>query len=121
MYGKGLKGKATRLHAATVRARGACERCGAATNLQCAHIVSRRYSATRCDLTNAWCLCAGCHLELTHDPFKHVQFAIETRGDDGYAALRHAASSNARPWKDADWQNAIDTLTRHAEENGLVL
>jgi hypothetical protein len=36
-----------------VRARGSCERCGTTENLQCAHIISRRYSQTRCRLDNA--------------------------------------------------------------------
>lgn len=90
-YGTGPKGVATKLHAQLVRARGACERCGSAQNLQCAHIVPRGFSWTRTDLDNAWCLDASCHAKLTADPFLHVQFAIETKGEDGYDALRRKA------------------------------
>lgn len=110
IYGTGPKGKATRLHAEIVRARGRCERCGSVDRLQCAHIVSRRYNATRTDLANAWCLCARCHLALTHDPLAHVEFAIATLGEHGYRQLRDRAHAGAR----IDWQAEADRLTEHA-------
>lgn len=113
MYGAGLKGKATRLHSLVVRARGRCERCGESdySKLQCAHIVSRRYSATRTDERNAWCLCASCHFFLGHNPFDHVVFAHQTIGEAVYAELREKALSNPRPWKPADWQAEVDRLS----------
>lgn len=110
IYGKGAKAKATKLHSLVVRARGACERCGSTSSLQAAHIVSRRYSATRTDERNAWCLCASCHFFLTHNPFEHVVFAHRTIGEVVYAELREKALSNLRPWKPADWQAEVDRL-----------
>lgn len=102
-YGRGAKAKATRLHSQVVRARGRCERCGKIDGtLQCAHIVSRRYTATRTDERNAWCLCFPCHRWLTEHPDQHVAFAIQTLGDAGYRELLDkayaGAKSNAAFW-----------------------
>ncbi len=109
-HAKGAKARADKYFSLIVRSRGRCERCGTTdySRLQCAHIVSRRYSATRCDETNAWCLCAGEHMELTLDPYKHVQVAIQTRGEDGYAALRQKALSGVRP----DWDEVAADLAQ---------
>jgi hypothetical protein len=111
-YGRGAKAKATKLHSLLVRSRGMCQRCGERdySKLQCAHIVSRRFSATRTDENNAWCLCARCHMHLTTWPNEHVAFAWATHGEDGYAALREKALSNLRPWKPADWQAEVERL-----------
>lgn len=88
IYGKGPRGKATEKHAELVHTRGRCERCGKTDcRLECAHIVSRRYAATRTDEGNAWCLCSYCHRYLTENPYEHVQFAVATLGEDGYKAL----------------------------------
>lgn len=107
--GKGIKAKATRLHAEYVRSRGACERCGSVRSLQCAHIVSRRYSATRTDELNAWCLCAGCHMRLTQHPDEHVAFAWKTRGEDGYRALLDKAYAGVKA-NDSFWHAEVIRL-----------
>jgi len=46
----------------------ACRNCGSIKHPQCAHIVSRRYRATRWSMDNAVCLCRSCHLKYTYDP-----------------------------------------------------
>lgn len=114
--GKGPKAKADRLFSLIVRSRGACERCGSAdySRLQCAHIVSRRYSATRCDEQNAWALDAKCHMELTLDPYKHVAFAVETRGEDGYADLRAKALAGTN--SKVDWVEVAARLAARWKE-----
>lgn len=109
-YGKGKRGKATRLHSLVVRSRGACERCGRTDNLQCAHIIGRRYSATRTDETNAWCLCAGCHMRLTEHPDEHVHFVAQTIGMDAFHRLKERALAGVKA-NDAFWQGEIDRLT----------
>ncbi len=93
IYGRGLKGKASRLHSLVVRARGACERCGERDyqKLQAAHIVPRRYSVTRCDPEAAWCLCAGCHLRTTEWAEEHMRLVDATVGRDRYEQLRRMA------------------------------
>lgn len=105
-YGTGDKGRATKLHAELVRARGACERCGSTHQLQAAHIVSRRYSHTRCVLDNAWCLCARCHWALTADPLGHVEFAYATIGEARYRELRRQALERTK----VDWAAVLADL-----------
>lgn len=102
-YGRGNKAKATKLHSLLVRKRGACERCGSRSNLQCAHIIGRRYSATRTDEMNAWCLCAKCHLRLTEHPDEHMAFVYVTIGEDQFRVLKDKALSNLKPWTQAMW------------------
>lgn len=108
-YGKGARGKATRLHSLVVRARGACERCGRAQNLQCAHIIPRRYAATRTDETNAWCLCAGCHMRLTEHPDEHMEFVAETIGMDRFHELKRRAEAGVKA-NEAFWLGEVDRL-----------
>lgn len=98
-YGRGPKGKATRLHAQLVRARGRCERCGSDQNLQCAHIRSRRFSATRTDLTNAWCLCAGCHFLTGDDPDEFLALVKRTIGRAAFNRLKARSLETAK----VDW------------------
>lgn len=92
---KAAKVKATKLHSLIVRARGACEHCGATSNLQCAHIVSRRYSATRTDLTNAVCLDAKCHMHFTEWPLEFGLFVNDHIGQSAYEALKRKAEASA--------------------------
>jgi len=87
IYGKGAKGKATRLHAQIIRSHGECEACGSTNALQCAHIISRKYARTRTMLENAFCLCASCHRIFTDNPVDFSQFVLEKIGDAGYAEL----------------------------------
>jgi hypothetical protein len=113
-----LKRKATTLHSQVVRARGRCERCDAPPwkQLQCAHIVSRRYAATRTDENAAWCLCAACHRYLTENPFEHVLYATKTHGEDGYRALREKAYAGVGKVMKADfWRSEIARLAEVLE------
>lgn len=101
------KRKATELHAKIVRARGACESCGKTTNLQCAHLVSRRYSATRTDLNNAFCLCAGCHMRFTEWPLEFHRFVVNRIGERAYEILRLKAEAGGAP----DWHDEVTRLS----------
>lgn len=104
IYGKGAKAKATRLHSELVRSRGRCERCGRTDKaLQCAHIIGRRYSATRTDERNAWALCAGCHMRLTEHPDEHMQFVAQTIGMDAFHEMKTRALAGVKA-NDAFWQ-----------------
>lgn len=111
--GKGAKAKATRLHAELVRSRGRCERCGKSDGrLECAHVVSRRYAATRTDENGAWCLCSYCHRYLTENPYEHVQFAYQTLGEDGYKALLDKAYATVgQRLNDAFWRSEVERLS----------
>jgi len=57
-----------------VRAVGYCERCGGKSNLQTAHIISRKNRTLRFDFNNLLCLCSGCHFWAHQDPLGFVDF-----------------------------------------------
>jgi hypothetical protein len=115
-----LKRRATVLHSQYVRARdGRCVRCGSTTGqLQCAHIVSRRYAATRVDPGNAACLDAACHRRLTEHPHEHVGFFTAYLGSwEAYQALIDKANSGVGIKFNADyWQQQIDVLLALLED-----
>lgn len=110
-YGKGPKGKATRLHSLIVRSRGACESCGVRDygKLQCAHIVPRGFAWTRTDEANALCLCASCHKRFTDDPFAFVAFVTEHIGVEEYERLRTKAREGVN--RKFDWESEAMRLT----------
>lgn len=109
--GKGAKAKATRLHSELVRSRGRCERCGkAGVTFDCAHIIGRRYSATRTDETNAWCLCKGCHMRLTEHPDEHVAFVAQTIGMAAFDVLKTKALEGVRS-NESFWKSECERLT----------
>lgn len=109
IYGKGLRGKATKLHSLVVRSRGRCERCGSTQTLQAAHIIPRRYAATRVDPENAWCLCAGCHRRTTEWASDHMALVEQTIGLERFWELKRAAETGVKA-NDAYWQGWIDRL-----------
>lgn len=73
---KGAKAKADKYFSLIVRSRGACESCGGTANLQTAHIISRRYSHTRCDERNAFCMDTKCHMYFTDHPVEFAEFVL---------------------------------------------
>lgn len=116
-YGKGLRGKATRLHSELVRSRGVCLRCGNGdySKLQTAHIIGRRFAATRTDENNAWCLCAGCHFRLTEHPDEHMTFVARTIGMAAFDEMKTRALAGVKA-NDAFWQSEIDRLQQLLRE-----
>jgi 5-methylcytosine-specific restriction endonuclease McrA len=82
---------------------------------QCAHIIPRRYAATRVDPENAWCLCAGCHLRTTEWGTEHVALIERTIGMEAHEVLRLRAEAGVKA-NDAFWQQWIDTLTALLKE-----
>jgi predicted restriction endonuclease len=116
IYGKGPKGKATRLHALIIRAHGSCVKCGNDHTLQCAHIISRKYSWTRTDLDNAFCLCASCHAYFTDHPVDFGQFTIDQIGDENYTALLRKRQSTDK----VDWDAEAKRLEEIARDRGLM-
>jgi len=84
-YGKGDKGKATKLHSIIIRSLGRCEACEykcacadkwkhGVCKLQCAHLEGRTASGTRTQLRNAFSLCASCHRKFTDKPLTFNAF-----------------------------------------------
>jgi 5-methylcytosine-specific restriction endonuclease McrA len=105
---RGDKAKADKLFSVLVRERRECEHCGERTyyKLQCAHIISRHFSHTRCDPDNAFCLCAGCHHFFTDHPVEFGVFVLSKRGEDGYAALRAKSQLRTK----VDWAAEVERL-----------
>lgn len=79
------------LFGAAVRAAGSCARCGSRVNLQCAHVISRRYRAVRWRLENAVCLCARCHIYFSHRPLEWEVWVKERNGARQYESLKRRA------------------------------
>lgn len=103
---KGAKKKADDLFSKIIRSRGYCEGCGSTKNLQTAHIISRRYSATRTNLDNAFCACAACHRYWTDHPVEFAVFVQAALGDSRYQALYMTSQSRVK----VDWDAEVERL-----------
>lgn len=100
---------ADRLFSLYIRARdGHCRRCGQDFDLQCAHLTSRTYHATRFDEDGAVALCRGCHLWFDHHPIEKRRLAREWIGDEAYEALEHRGAAYGKVDYDAvlNWLRA---------------
>ena len=106
-----VKNECTRLHSLIVRSRGYCEHCGDAwrangSKLECAHIVSRRYSRTRTLEANAFCLCSRDHIRFTEWPLEFAAFVVSKIGEAEYARLKALANSTEK----VDWEAELTRL-----------
>lgn len=104
---KGAKRKADLLASKIVRSRGHCENCQSTRDLQCAHIISRRYANTRTDLDNLLCLCATCHFRFTDWPLEFADFVEDRIGIALYNSLVAKAGLIAK----MDWPAEVERLT----------
>lgn len=115
---KGDAGKADMLYSRLVRSRGQCERCGDTYGpFDTAHIVRRRYSATRCVEDNAWCLCRkGCH--PTVDEWRHEFMALVERtiGVERYEELCRDAQEGIPVSSKLWWAAEVERLTDRCRE-----
>lgn len=103
------KNKADVLFARLIRSAGACEYCGATppnVKLECCHWLSRRFSNTRTDFDNAFCLCSAHHRYFTADPTAWTDWAISQRGRATYDRLREAANKHS----EIDWPQELARL-----------
>lgn len=75
-----------------VRSKGYCVKCGKTSNLQAAHIYSRRYRSVRWDWNNVLCLCSGCHFWSHHNPILFTEWVAEYLGEHKYIQLKLSAS-----------------------------
>lgn len=129
-YGKGARGKATKLHSKFVRDRvnSICENCGRTygdinpatgkpvKQIHCAHVISRQTAATRTDENNAFCCCASCHFYFGKWPVEFAKFVYSKIGEDGYEALLAKATSGKG--KKVDWEAEVERLQRLLDELG---
>lgn len=105
----GQRRECDRMFALAVKERDgwSCRACGTQMHPQCAHLVSRRYHATRWILDNAVCLCSGCHMKYTHDPLGWEAW-IEERWPGRLAQLKARALAGVR-W--VDYEAIAESLT----------
>lgn len=109
IYGKGLKGKATKLHAELIRSRGRCEGCGSTANLQCCHILTRGFAATRTDEDNALCGCASCHAKWGANPLLFGDFVRAYLGEEHLKRIQEKAYAGVKA-NDAFWRAEVERL-----------
>jgi len=121
-YGKGDRGKATRLHSKIVRERAGnrCEHCARAPGdinpatgkpvkmMNCAHIISRHMAATRTDELNAFCFCASCHWYFGKWPVEFARFVFAAVGEAWYDNLFMKAQFGKG--KKINWTEELERL-----------
>ncbi len=103
---KGAKAKADVLFSKIIRSIGECENCYKTEHLQTAHIISRRYSNTRTDLRNAFCLCAGCHRRFTDHPREFSRFITRTWAQEYYDHIYRKSQEVGK----IDWDDEVFRL-----------
>jgi hypothetical protein len=113
---KGDPGKADMLFSRIVRSRGTCERCGLQAT-DTAHIVPRRYSATRCIEDNAWALCRSCHAATGENQREFMALVRATIGEERHDELwqeAYAGKGGA-----LFWAGEAARMTARAKELGI--
>lgn len=94
-----------------VVSRGRCERCGDVNGpFQCCHIIRRRFSHTRSELTNLWCLDAQCHLTVDTYQTEFLRLVEKTIGLDALRELELKSQERSK----------FDWFVRHEELKALV-
>ena len=105
---KPIEKQADRLFAAFIRARdGRCvignpagdlrDRSECWGELECAHLLSRRFMATRWDPRNAVALCEGHHRYMTEHPLAWADWREELRGPSVMRDLIRRAYGGPKP------------------------
>lgn len=115
---KGDRGFCDILFSRIVRSRGVCQRCGA-PGTDTAHIIGRRYSATRCVEDNAWCLCRSCHQATAEWPEQFMGLVDSTIGRHRYFELRYIATEGLSQSSARFWAAERDRLKARCRELGL--
>ena len=126
---KGAKGKADALFSRLVRSKGFCEACAVGWEpmpkspggLETAHIIGRKFSATRVEGIpgapgalglNAYCLCSSHHRRFGEWGMDWARWIEATIGVAGYDALHKKAQDNGgRVWRESDWRAEVERLT----------
>ena len=115
---KGAPGKADMLVRRIIQQREFCQFCGK-PGTDTAHIVKRRFSATRCLEENLWFLCRSCHIETEQWPVKFLRLVDETIGRDRYDELVRLANAGIQVSSKVFWQAEVERLTERCRELGI--
>ena len=108
---KGAKAKADTLFSKAIRSVGRCEAEGwddvkCSAQLQCMHIISRKFNATRCDFRNAFSGCAAHHRYFTDHPRQFSRFITSTWAQEYYDQM-YQRSRDSSIGKAVDWDERI--------------
>jgi hypothetical protein len=87
----------------------ACVRCLSPYSPQCAHLVSRRYRATRWVPENATTLCQKCHMRFTHNPIAFEDWC-EERWPGRLEMMKGIARANIRQHDHAGYDELCESL-----------
>lgn len=115
---KGPRGRADLLFSRIVRSRGACARCHRSAT-DTAHIVPRRYSATRCVEDNAWALCRSCHRITGEWAFEFMRLVTQTIGMPRYEELRRQAQLGIQVSSKLFWAGEVERLEARCRQLGI--
>ena len=103
-----LKRQADKLAGELCRRRGACEKCGGKEYLSWAHMVSRRYHATRWEDLNSFCLCRNCHAFFTYNPDRWIAWLMKNHA--ARYLLMERQSRELKKWNRWDMEKLIADL-----------
>lgn len=117
---KGAPGLADILAARIVRSRGVCEypACNR-TDVVWAHVIRRRYSATRCLEDAAWALCPTHHDLVDNWAHEHSALVAATIGMERYMELCHIAHAGVPLSSALFWRSEVERLKARCDELGL--
>ena len=86
-----------------------CVMCGSTHVVQAAHLISRRYHATRWLMANCVTLCRSCHLKGHMDPLRFEDWCEAKLGEAGWDELK-AIAQRGTPW--VDYEAILASLPR---------
>lgn len=114
---KGNAGKADLLAARIVRSRGRCQYpdCNR-TDVVWAHVIRRRYSATRCLEDGAWALCGTHHDLVDNWPDEHAKVVAATIGEERYLELKRIANEGHPLSATLFWASEVERLEARCRE-----
>lgn len=110
--------EADRLLRLIVSQRVRCERCGG-VGTDVAHIIRRRYNATRCDERNVWWLCRNDHEMVDAHANLHGALVRKTIGWDIYEQLLAKAHAGPDEPLSVFWPAERARLRDRCRELGL--
>lgn len=121
---KGAKAKCDKLFSEIIRSLGECEAAGYAPGacsqqLQCMHIISRRFSNTRTDLRNAFSGCAAHHRFYTDHPREFSRFITDTWAQEYYDQVY----AKSQAFRKVNWDDELERLREIKKQldNGVSL
>lgn len=117
---KGNPGRADFLFSRLIRSHGYCQYpdCASPGPFDTAHIIGRRYSATRCQEDNAWCLCRSHHQKVDGWADEKIALVEATIGLDRYWQLRTLAEGGI-PSASRFWADEVARLEDRCREQGI--